>query len=241
MPVGLRLAAPPDQQIALAVQRGSGTLLQVQVLQIGPCHGDEFIGPPGVHGHHQVAGKALDQAAGASVVETFLTEGGRQRTQTGIARRHGHHADGGAEHEPVRRLSISCIRWPGHTTATDQAAIDTNRIGPVDGYRPFGRSIDQQRVTQGDHAGVEGPSRTRQRFLGLEHDCKFGQIEAADMHQRPGALFGGNSLGMLERVTHFPQRHQAEGRREVQRRRGGGAGTALHFAVPDPRRLALLV
>ena len=163
----------------------------------------------------------------------------RQRTQAGIASRPSTPMRmRGAEHQPIRRLGFRCIGRPGQPAAADQAAIDMDGVGPAEGDRPLRRGVHQQRVAQRHHAGVEGAARARQRLLRLEHDGEFRQIEAPDVHQRARALLGRNGLGVREGVAHLPQRHQAEGRRQIQRGRCEwcGCGFASRGRT-DPRRI----
>ena len=53
---------------------------------------------------------------------------------------------------------------------------------------------------------------------GSSTTANSAKIEAADKHQRAGAEFGGDRLGVREGVADLAQRHQAKRRRQVERR-----------------------
>ena len=91
--------------------------------------------------HHQMAREALDQRAGAEIVEAFLLERGRQRMQARLALAHRHGADHGAEHQPVRRLVLARALRPGEPPAADQPAVDADRVRPVERDRLFRRRM----------------------------------------------------------------------------------------------------
>ena len=61
---------------------------------------------PSIDRDHQMARKALDQAAGAEIVEALLFERRRQRPQPRLVLAHRDGADHGAEHQPCRRLVL---------------------------------------------------------------------------------------------------------------------------------------
>ena len=84
--------------------------------------------------------------------------------------------------------------------------------------------MDQQRIAQRHHAGVESAPGGAQRFLGLEHNRKLDQVEAPHVHERPRALVGSYGLGMGEGVAYLSQRDRAEGRGQIERRRQVACG-----------------
>ena len=95
--------------------------------------GGEFVGPPGVDGDHQMTREAFHQAAGASVIEAFLAERGRQRTQAGVALRPWQTVRTVAPNTSQSGGSVSAASCgPGQPPATDQAAIDMDGIGPAE-------------------------------------------------------------------------------------------------------------
>ena len=133
----------------------------------------------------------------------------RQRIEArlGIAHRDG--ADHRAEHQPGRRLILARTLRPGDAAAADQAAVDADRIRPLDLDHPFRRRIAQQRVGQRDHAQIERAPRGAQRLVGLQHDGELGEIEAAHIGESSGALLGRDLDRMREGIADLAQGHQA--------------------------------
>ena len=107
---------------------------------------------------------------------------------------------------------------PAKPPAADQPAIDMDGIRPSEWLSAAPAARARQRITKRNHAGVERPPRHSQRLFGLEHDGELRQIEAPDVHQRARTLFGCNGFGMREGIAHLPEPHQAEGRRQIERR-----------------------
>ena len=129
----LGLAHAPHQQIAVVVDVAAHALLGRRAAPDSssrpspkPCSCQASIA------HHEMAREALDQPAGAEIVEAFLLERGRRA------------AAGPARLRPSRRCG-SCRRTPatpaarprgavgpGQPPAADQAAIDVDRVRPVE-------------------------------------------------------------------------------------------------------------
>ena len=73
-----------------------------------------------------------------------------------------------------------------------------------------------ERVGKSRHAGIECPAGLQQRLLGLEHNGKFGKIEAADIDQRAGAFFRSNRHCVGKSVADFAQTYGGEWRWQRQ-------------------------
>ncbi len=170
----------------------------------------------GIDIRHEMARKAFDQAAGIKIIEAFLIERGSKRPQPRLAFIHRHQADHGAEDEPFRRLILIRRSRPGEANAADEPAVDQDRIGPIEADRLLGRGMRRERIAERAKPDIEGAPRQSQRFLGLEHDCKLGEIEAADMNQRAGALLRRDRARMREGIARLAQGHQAERRRQIE-------------------------
>ena len=171
---------------------------------------------PGVAVHHQVPREAFDQRAGREVGEALLFQCRRQRIEARLGIAHRDRADHRAEHQPGRRLVLARALRPGDASAADQPAVDADRIRPVDLDRPFRRRIAQQRVDQRGHAEIERAPRGAQRLVRLQHHGELGEIEAAHIGQRSGALLGRDLDRMREGIAHLAQGHQRERRRQIE-------------------------
>jgi hypothetical protein len=68
-----------------------------------------------------------------------------------------------------------------------------------------------------------------QRLVGFEHDGEFGKIETADMNQRTGARYGGNSCGMCEGIACLAQSDRPKWRRQAEGHRKRRLNAALYI------------
>jgi hypothetical protein len=91
-----------------------------------------------------------------------------------------------AEGDPGLRPLSTAIEEEGF----DEAAVDLDRVGPVEDDRPFWRRMHCQRVGERGRAGIDRAPRLPERLVGLQHHRELGQVEAADMDERAGALLG---------------------------------------------------
>ena len=98
---------------------------------------------------------------------------------------------------------------PGEPAAADQSPIHVERVGPFDIDGGFRRRGGRERVGERRHAGVEDAARLPQRLLRFQHQREFGEIEAADIDQRAGAVLGRERNGMRKCVAQFAQPHRA--------------------------------
>ena len=94
----------------------------------------------------------------------------------------------------------------------------------------------EQRIDQRRHAGVERAPRGAQRLVRFQHHGELGEIEAADIDQRAGALLGRDLDGVREGIADLAQRHKRERRRQFELRRKhprfqGQLTSALTFSL----------
>ena len=76
--------------------------------------------------------------------------------------------------------------------------------------RPWflGRGVGGERIDECRHAGIKRAAPARERFVGLEHDRKFHNIEPDDPDQGTGTVLRRDALRMREGVADLPETHQ---------------------------------
>src|SRR5439155_18804270 len=125
-PPHLDLALTPHQKVAGPVDVAAHALLRRETREVVLRHLAESLLFPGVERNHEVAGEALDQAARAEIVKTFVLQRRRERAQARLVVVQRDGPDHGAEDEPSRRLMFIGIRRPGQTPAADKPAVDAD-------------------------------------------------------------------------------------------------------------------
>ncbi len=160
--------------------------------------------------------------------------------QTGLLLAYGDSADHGPEDKPRRCYLPIAARRPGKLRTADQSAVDPDRIRPVEADRLFRRRMRGQGVAERHHAGIERASRRAQRLFGFQDDSELGKIKAADMNQRAGTGTGSDLFCMSESVANLAQRHGAERRRQIKRRREWFVNVAPQIEWHDALRTRAL-
>ena len=173
--------------------------------------------------------KLSTSRAGRRVVEAFLLERRRQRTQARLALAHRRRCGSCAPNTSQAGGSSSRASCrPAEPPAADQPAIDADRVRPVDRRSASPAAHAPQRVGQRRHAGIEAraarcaaarpapaPRRTRRgRSARHRPACRRPPRRAISMRMREG-------------VADLAQRHQRERRRQVERGRGRACARRL--------------
>ena len=91
-----------------------------------------------------------------------------------------------------------------------------------------------ERVGKRRKAGVKRAPGRAQRLLRLQHHGEFGEVEAADMNERAGALVGRDCDRMSESVADLAQRDGAERRRQIEAGRERGAHANFELSGISP-------
>ena len=82
-----------------------------------------------------------------------------------------------------------------------------------------GGAMRRERVGKRGQSRVKRAPRRTQWLFGLQHDGKFGEIEAADVNQRARTGIGRNLHRMGKGVADLAQRDGAKRRRQIETRR----------------------
>ena len=159
--------------------------------------------------------KAFRHLNGARFAKSLLLQRGAERKNTSLPVSHRDGPDHGPKHQPWRRLILLRGCGPAKPPATDQAAVDADRVRPVDRHLLVRRRIGAQSVGQRHHCGVEGAARGAQCFVRFEHNRKLREVKAADIDQRTGAARYRDLNRVGEGVTAFAQPHQGKRRRQI--------------------------
>ena len=97
----------------------------------------------------------------------------------------------------------------------------------------------RKRVAERADARINRASGGLERLLRLQHHRELREIETADVHQRAGALLLRDAGRVRKGVADLAQRHRAEWRRQIERRRKwrahAASGLGRHFVLPDSR------
>ncbi len=202
-------------EIAALVDPAADLSLGRQPAQEFARHAIEPVNLPSVGRQHQMPRKTFRYLNRSRVAKTFLLEcrGERKNAQRRVSHRDG--SDHSTEYQPWRRL-VFFRRWrPAEPPAADEAAVDADRVGPIDRYLLVRRRIGAQGVGQRHHPGIEGAARGVQWLVGFEHHRKFREIEPPDIDQGTCAARFGDIERVGEGVTAFAQPHQRERRRQI--------------------------
>ena len=70
--------------------------------------------------------------------------------------------------------------------------------------------MDGQRIGKRGHAGIERPPCFQQRLIRFQHHREFGEVEAPDIDQSPGAPLSSKRYCMRKGIAHFAQTHGGE-------------------------------
>ena len=77
--------------------------------------------------------------------------------------------------------------------------------------------MHRERIAEGGNASVKATPRGLQRLVGLEHERKFHEVEAAHIDKGAGSLLRRHACCMSKCVAHLAQGQQPEGGRQVKR------------------------
>ncbi len=171
-----------------------------------------------------MTGKARDQWPRVHQLEAFdfkagpLIEGEIERMPGGpdstrVRNRHAQNKSGG---EPIGWLALGCAVWPGEPGASNDAAVQQDRIRPGEGDGLFRWAMAGQRVSGGVHDGKNCPTSSAQRLFGLEHDCDFKSVETANPDQCSSTSLARDRLGVNKGIAMLAQNHRAVARGQVQ-------------------------
>src|SRR5713226_6061523 len=114
---------------------------------------------PQVEGGHEMAGEAADDRVGVDHLKTFAQQGNAGGGLHLLDMGHIRGAQHEAEHQPCRNLVLGAIRRPAEPRAAKQAAVEQNRIRPVETHFPLGRAMGGNRVCRRIHPGEKRPAR----------------------------------------------------------------------------------
>ena len=77
--------------------------------------------------------------------------------------------------------------------------------------------MHRERIAEGGNASVKATPRGLQRLVGLEHERKFHEVEAAHIDKGAGSLLRRHACCMSKCVAHLAQGQQPERGRQVKR------------------------
>jgi hypothetical protein len=87
---------------------------------------------------------------------------------------------------------------------------------PVKDYGLLRRAMHSERIRHGAHSRVESAACHEQRFIRLQHDSKFDEIEAFHEDKRAGAAPCRNLLRIGKGIASLAQGHEIKARWQVE-------------------------